>query len=229
MRVVEVEMLLAGGEMLLPGQESMSVLCTAGCGLSAGASRLLGGKGLGGGPRETEELSIFLDPYLSVQKMHRHVVLIFPASLTCGDNVRKYYCNHQIEEAIKSGGKLWDAGKKKSISTCWQRRSGHRAGPTNVREFVLGGGRPMLLRLLSVNRLSCSSSVQTAPALTLQKSDNLVLMRHGIAGRGLTFLWLRFKEFESWSTNAHPLPEMPCLNLQLWELRIQHSKQQLIH
>lgn len=29
MRVVEVEMFLAGGEMLFSGQESMSVLCTA--------------------------------------------------------------------------------------------------------------------------------------------------------------------------------------------------------
>lgn len=31
-----------------------------GCGLTAGASRLLGGKGLGGGPDETEKLSFSL-------------------------------------------------------------------------------------------------------------------------------------------------------------------------
>lgn len=35
------------------------MLC--GCGLSAGACRLLGGKGLGGGPDETEKLSFYLD------------------------------------------------------------------------------------------------------------------------------------------------------------------------
>lgn len=35
-------------------------IMSCGCGLSAGASRLLGGKGLGGGPDETEKLSFSL-------------------------------------------------------------------------------------------------------------------------------------------------------------------------
>ncbi len=82
---------------------------------------------------------------------------------------------------------------------------GHESGATNVGECVLGGGPSgmplMMLRLLSENRLSCSSSVQTGPTLTLQKSDKgLVSMHHGTARRVLTFLWLRFKEFESLCT-----------------------------
>lgn len=60
---------------------------------------------------------------------------------------------------------------------------------------------------------SSSGTVSTEPTQTLQKSDNkkgLVLM--WTAGRGLTFLWLQFKEFDVWN-NAHHLPEIPCLNL----------------
>lgn len=55
------------------------VLKRCGCGLYAGASRLLGGKGLGGGPDETEKLSFSLTYTLMYRK---HVVLIFTAGLT---------------------------------------------------------------------------------------------------------------------------------------------------
>lgn len=52
-------MFLAGGEMLFSraGEHVSIMLC--GCGLPAGASRLLGGKGLGGGPDEDREAFIF--------------------------------------------------------------------------------------------------------------------------------------------------------------------------
>lgn len=52
-------MFFAGGEMLFLGGEEYVSIMLCGCGLSAGASQLLGGKGLGGDPDETEKLSFF--------------------------------------------------------------------------------------------------------------------------------------------------------------------------
>lgn len=56
---MEVEMFLTGGEMLFWSRGGRRARC--GCGLSAGAGRPLGGKGLGGGPDKTEKLSFHLN------------------------------------------------------------------------------------------------------------------------------------------------------------------------
>lgn len=62
--------------------------------------------------------------------MDRHVVLVFTASLPGCDNVRKYYCKHQLV--------IFKRHKKKSISKCWQIEK--RSGPKNVGELVRGCG-----------------------------------------------------------------------------------------
>lgn len=166
------------------------MLC--GCGLSAGARRLLGGKGLGGGPDEDREAFIFptfmygelTDMWFLFSRQVEHAVVMFA----------------NIIATIKSCRfKKWRHTKTNQYQTV----SGHRSGPTNVGELVLSGGEQTELQR---HRLQPS-----------QQSDNgPVLMYRGTAKRGLTFLWLPFKEFESGSTPHTPLPEIPCfLNLQL--------------
>lgn len=64
---LEVEMLLAGGRILFQrGLESVSALCAVVVVCLQEQSRLLGGKGLEGGPDETAKLlfSPTRDPYL---------------------------------------------------------------------------------------------------------------------------------------------------------------------
>lgn len=92
-------MFLTGGEMLFCGEGEYVSIMWCGCGLSAGAGRLLGGKGLGGGPDETEVLSF----YLYVQNSVRHAVLIFTASLAHSDNVEIYYFNVKSRSKKRKG------------------------------------------------------------------------------------------------------------------------------
>ena len=80
---------------------------------------------------------------------------------------------------------------KKTIGTCL-------SGPTCVWDLVLDGGvGPVLFNSVVCEHTELQEHCSNSP----KKSDNvLVLMCQGTAGRGLTFLWLQFKEFESWNT-----------------------------
>lgn len=82
--------------MLFWGAREYVRIIHCGCGLSAGASWLLGGKGLGGGPDETEKHSFSLtytfmyrkqlDKWFLFSQQVQHAVIMF----------EKYYGNHQI-------------------------------------------------------------------------------------------------------------------------------------
>lgn len=80
MRLLEVEMFPAGVKNAFLGRGCQFMCC--GCGLSAGESRLLGGKGLGGGPDEKETLFFLLNGSFYAHKTAPHVVRIVTAGLT---------------------------------------------------------------------------------------------------------------------------------------------------
>lgn len=122
-----------------------------------------------------------------ISKLSFLVVLISTSSLSWSCNVAtiKFNSSQKVKASC--------VRQKNNPKTQGKVTESRRCGPTNVEEFVLLGGpsctRPMLLRLLSVSRLSCSSTTQTAPTPNSPKNQIKALCwcAMGQLGEGLRF------------------------------------------